>query len=163
MLVYYFVPFIVSNRYLLFWVSNGHNSVTVQNRTHVYMNFFWSQRPRKSPPAVMSTSRETPCIYNIYIFYWCWGVILGVHCIYTFLFCYTGRSFVPVLSVVGLSHRTAFLSVTEPGPRLGHWICVSTPVLNPKHDRCNEYDILEIHWNEDIRALRSRDSAWAFV
>ena len=40
MLVYYFVPFIVSNRYLLFWVSNCHNSVTVQNRTHVYMNFF---------------------------------------------------------------------------------------------------------------------------
>ena len=40
MLVYYFVPFIVSNRYLLFWVSNGHNSVTVQNRTHVNMNFF---------------------------------------------------------------------------------------------------------------------------
>ena len=40
MLVYYFIPFIVSNRYLLFWVSNGHNSVTVQNRTHVYMNFF---------------------------------------------------------------------------------------------------------------------------
>ena len=40
MLMYYFVPFIVSNRHLLFWVSNGHNSVTVQNRTHVYMNFF---------------------------------------------------------------------------------------------------------------------------
>ena len=40
MLVYYFVPFIVSNRYLQFCVSNGHNSVTVQNRTHVYMNFF---------------------------------------------------------------------------------------------------------------------------
>ena len=40
MLVYYFVPFIVSNPYLLFWVTNGHNSVTVQNRTHVYMNFF---------------------------------------------------------------------------------------------------------------------------
>ena len=40
MLVYYFVPFIVSNRYLLFWVSNGHNSVTIQNRIHVYMNFF---------------------------------------------------------------------------------------------------------------------------
>jgi hypothetical protein len=40
MLVYYFVSFIVSNRYLLFWVLNGHNSVTVQNRTHVYMNFF---------------------------------------------------------------------------------------------------------------------------
>ena len=40
MLVYYFVPFIVSYRYLLFRDSNGHNSVTVQNRTHVYMNFF---------------------------------------------------------------------------------------------------------------------------
>ena len=40
MLVYYFVPFIVSNLYLLFRVSNGRNSVTVQNRTHVYMNFF---------------------------------------------------------------------------------------------------------------------------
>ena len=40
MLVYYFVPFIVSNRYLIFRVSSGHNSVTVQNRTHVYMNFF---------------------------------------------------------------------------------------------------------------------------
>ena len=40
MLVYYFVPIIVSNRYLLFRDSNGHNSVTVQNRTHVYMNFF---------------------------------------------------------------------------------------------------------------------------
>ena len=40
MLVYYFVPFIVSNRYLLLRDSNGHNSVTVQNRTHVYMNFF---------------------------------------------------------------------------------------------------------------------------
>ena len=40
MLVYYFVPFIVSNRYLLFWVSNGLNSAIVQNRTHVYMNFF---------------------------------------------------------------------------------------------------------------------------
>ena len=35
-----FGPFIISNRYLLFWVSSGHNSVTVQNRTHVYMNFF---------------------------------------------------------------------------------------------------------------------------
>jgi len=40
MLVYYFVPFIASNRYLLFRDSNGHNSVTVQNRTHVFMNFF---------------------------------------------------------------------------------------------------------------------------
>jgi hypothetical protein len=40
MLVYYFVPFIVNNRYLLFYVSSGHNSVTVQNQTHVYMNIF---------------------------------------------------------------------------------------------------------------------------
>jgi len=40
MLVDYFVPFIVNNRYLLFYVSSGHTSVTVQNRTHVHMNFF---------------------------------------------------------------------------------------------------------------------------
>ena len=40
MLVYYFVPFIVINRYILFRDSNGHNSVTIQNRTHVYMNVF---------------------------------------------------------------------------------------------------------------------------
>jgi len=40
MLVYYFVPFIVSKRYLLFRDSKGHNSVTVQTRTHVHMNFF---------------------------------------------------------------------------------------------------------------------------
>jgi hypothetical protein len=33
MQVYYFVPLIVSNRYLPY-------SVTVQNRTYVYMNFF---------------------------------------------------------------------------------------------------------------------------
>jgi len=39
-LVYYFVPFTVNNRYLLFKVSNGRNSATVQNRTHVYTNFF---------------------------------------------------------------------------------------------------------------------------
>jgi len=29
------------------------------------MNFFLSQRPRKSFPAVMSTSRETPCIKKL--------------------------------------------------------------------------------------------------
>jgi len=40
MLVYYFVPFIVNNRYVLLKVSSGHNSVTVQNRTHVYTKFF---------------------------------------------------------------------------------------------------------------------------
>ena len=39
MLVYYFIQF-VNNRYLLFQVSSGHNSGTVQNRTHVYVNFF---------------------------------------------------------------------------------------------------------------------------
>ena len=38
MLAFYFVPFIVNNRYLL--SSSGHNSVTVQNGTHVYVNFF---------------------------------------------------------------------------------------------------------------------------
>ena len=40
MLVYFFVPFIVNNRKLLFEVSSGHNSITDQNWTPVYMNFF---------------------------------------------------------------------------------------------------------------------------
>ena len=35
-------------------IKKAHNSVTVQNRKHIYMNFFSLQRPRKSPPAVMS-------------------------------------------------------------------------------------------------------------
>jgi len=39
-LVYYFVPFIVNNRYLLFYDSSCHNSVNVQYRTHGYMKFF---------------------------------------------------------------------------------------------------------------------------
>ena len=39
MLVYYFVPFIFNNPYLLLYVSNGHNFDTLQNRTHVYLNF----------------------------------------------------------------------------------------------------------------------------
>ena len=40
MLVYYFVPFIVNNRYLLSYDSSGHNSVTIHNSTHIYVNFF---------------------------------------------------------------------------------------------------------------------------
>ena len=74
MLVYYFVAFIVSNRYLLFWVSNGHNSVNVQNRTHVYMNFFDHKDVRNyllqlcpkvvKHPVYTNNSR----IYNFYIF-----------------------------------------------------------------------------------------------
>jgi hypothetical protein len=42
-------------------LKNAHNFLTVQNRTRLY-KLFWSQRLRKSPPAVMSTSRETPCV-----------------------------------------------------------------------------------------------------
>ena len=40
MSVYCFVLFVVNNCYLLFEDSNGSNSVTVQNRTPVYMDFF---------------------------------------------------------------------------------------------------------------------------
>jgi hypothetical protein len=43
-------------------LKNAPNSVTVYNRTHVYMNFLIANT-RKSPPAVMSTSRETACMY----------------------------------------------------------------------------------------------------
>jgi hypothetical protein len=33
---------------------------------HIYIyEIFLSQRPRKSPPAVMFTSRETPCISQV--------------------------------------------------------------------------------------------------
>jgi hypothetical protein len=39
-LVYCFVRFIFSNPYLLFCDSSGHTSLTVQNRSQVYMNFF---------------------------------------------------------------------------------------------------------------------------
>jgi hypothetical protein len=53
----YFVPLTVNNRYLLFQVSSGQNSVTVLNRTHVYMNFF---DHKDLGNHVMSTSRETP-------------------------------------------------------------------------------------------------------
>jgi len=41
MFLYYFVPFFFSNNSNpLFYVSSGHISVTVQNRTHVHMNSF---------------------------------------------------------------------------------------------------------------------------
>jgi hypothetical protein len=45
MQVYYFVTFIV---------SNGHNSVTVQNWTHVYMNFL-----------ITETQEITSCSYAL--------------------------------------------------------------------------------------------------
>jgi len=37
-MVFYFLPLIVNNHYPLFQVSSSHNSITVQNRTHVRMN-----------------------------------------------------------------------------------------------------------------------------
>jgi hypothetical protein len=37
---YYFRPFIFDNPYHLHYVSSGHISITVQNPTHVYVNFF---------------------------------------------------------------------------------------------------------------------------
>jgi hypothetical protein len=62
MLVYYFVPFIVSNCYLLSfkrsWLRNRPKSDTC------LYELFSSQIPRKSPPAVMPWSRETPCIIH---------------------------------------------------------------------------------------------------
>jgi hypothetical protein len=64
MLLYYFVLFILSNPYPPFLVSIGRDSVFVQNLSHVYMNFFLSQRPMKSSPTVVSKSHESPCILN---------------------------------------------------------------------------------------------------
>jgi hypothetical protein len=42
-------------------IKNADNSITVQNWTHVYMNFFDHKDVGKSP-AVMSTSHESSCI-----------------------------------------------------------------------------------------------------
>jgi len=39
-IMYYVVLLFSSVHYLLFQVSSSHNSVTVQNRTHVHINFF---------------------------------------------------------------------------------------------------------------------------
>ena len=81
MLVYYFVPFIVSNRYLLFRDSNGHNSVTVQNRTHVYMNIFdhkdlGNHLLQLCPkvvkhPVYIHTHKHTHTHTHIYIYTYC--------------------------------------------------------------------------------------------
>ena len=62
MLVYYFLPFIVNNRYLLFQVSSGHNSVTVQNRTHVRYELFCLESLILSFPEVVQIPPESPCM-----------------------------------------------------------------------------------------------------
>ena len=72
MLVYYFLPFIVNNRYLLFQVSSGHNSVTVQNRTHVRYELFCVESLILSFPKVVQIPPESPRMYhqfNIQQFY----------------------------------------------------------------------------------------------
>jgi len=38
--VYYFIPHHFNNPHLLFSVSRGHNYVTIQNQTHIFINFF---------------------------------------------------------------------------------------------------------------------------
>ena len=58
----YFLPFIVNNHYLLFQVSSGHNSVTIQNRTHVHMNFFCLESLILSHPKVVQIPPESPCM-----------------------------------------------------------------------------------------------------
>ena len=62
MLVYYFLPFIVNNRYLLFQVSSGHNSVTVQNLTHVRYELFCLESLILSFPKVVQIPPESPCM-----------------------------------------------------------------------------------------------------
>jgi len=50
---------------------------------------FWSQRPRNSPPAVMSTCRETPCIVHFMqhfancVLFWKEEANVPIHLIYT--------------------------------------------------------------------------------
>jgi len=64
MLVYYFLPLIVNNHFLLFQVSNGHNSVTVRNRTHVHMNFVCLESLILSYPKVVQIPPESPCMWD---------------------------------------------------------------------------------------------------
>jgi len=64
MLVYYFVPFIFNNPYLLFYVSNGHNSDTLQNRTHVYLNFSGSKDVGNHLPQLSPQVMDHPTHIN---------------------------------------------------------------------------------------------------
>jgi hypothetical protein len=60
MFIYYIVPFIFNNPYPLLQISNSHNTMTVLTWTHVYMNFYDYEGPRKSSPAVMSGNHKSP-------------------------------------------------------------------------------------------------------
>ena len=42
--------------------SNSSVSVTSHNQTHVRMNFSFSQRPMLSPPKMLTSPIESPCI-----------------------------------------------------------------------------------------------------
>ena len=66
MLVYYFLPFIVNNRYLLFQVSSGHNSVTVQNRTI----FLWTFLLRITHTIISQSSADSSWI-TLYMLWYC--------------------------------------------------------------------------------------------
>ena len=48
-------------------LKNGHNSVTVQNRTHVYMNFFHHKDLGNHLLQLCPKSRETPCIWALQV------------------------------------------------------------------------------------------------
>ena len=63
-------------------LKNAHNSITIQNRIHVYMNFFDHKDLGNQPPAVMSTSRETPCILIM-------SALGNINCWYIFCICWT--------------------------------------------------------------------------
>jgi hypothetical protein len=63
----FFVPFIFNNPYFLFQVSSGRNSITIQKNTCLY-KLFWSERLKKSFPAVMSICHELPVYGWVFIF-----------------------------------------------------------------------------------------------
>jgi len=76
MLVYNCVPFIVSNHFFLFWVSNDHNSLTVQNRTHVCMNFFDHKNLGNHLLQLCPKVVKHPVYIHIYIKQHSWSTIL---------------------------------------------------------------------------------------
>jgi hypothetical protein len=64
MLVYNFVPFIFNTPYPPFYVSGTHNSVTIQNRIHVYVN-----KDLGKSPVVMTMNHpvyQKAVMYNIH-------------------------------------------------------------------------------------------------
>ena len=84
-------------------LKNAHNSITIQNRTHVHMNFFCLKSHILSFPKVLQIPPESPCIYWSFSFhfllvlleeYWRIWKFVVCTCTYTCWYC---KSVIPYL------------------------------------------------------------------